>query len=104
VSRPAEAPGWTGDVGRVETFFEPARLADLEKRLGLPPNGFTPAAMAIYICGLSGTIGETILRLLERGFVPDDERSRRALHLPAGAAASIFCEHYDAEHAIPVPL
>jgi ferredoxin--NADP+ reductase len=104
VSRPAEAPDWNGDVGRVEAFFEPARLADLEKRLGLPSNGFTPATMAIYICGLTGTIGETILRLRERGFVPDDERVRRALHLPASATASIFCEHYDATHAVPVPL
>src|SRR5258705_9795414 len=42
VSRPKEAPDWRGDVGRVEAFFEGARLTDLEKRLGLPEGGFTP--------------------------------------------------------------
>jgi len=26
----------------VESFFESARLPDLETRLGLPPGGFTP--------------------------------------------------------------
>ena len=29
-----------GDTGRVEAFFDGARLDDLEKRLGLPPGGF----------------------------------------------------------------
>ena len=104
VSRPAEAPGWNGDIGRVEAFFEAARLGDLEARLGLPRGGFTPAATAIFVCGLTGTIGETILRLLDRGFAPDDKRSRRALHVPLDAPASIFCEHYDAKRTIPVTL
>src|SRR5262245_20347029 len=30
VSRPKEAPDWKGDTGRVEAFFDGARLADLE--------------------------------------------------------------------------
>jgi hypothetical protein len=34
--RPSEASEWVGDVGRVETFFEPARLRDLERRVNLP--------------------------------------------------------------------
>jgi hypothetical protein len=33
ISRPTEDSEWIGDVGRVETFFEPARLRDLERRL-----------------------------------------------------------------------
>ena len=36
VSRPKEAPDWKGDTGRVEAFFDGARLDDLEQRLGLP--------------------------------------------------------------------
>src|SRR5438045_999626 len=35
VSRPKEAHGWTGDTGRVESFFDAARLTDLASRLGL---------------------------------------------------------------------
>ena len=41
VSRPKEAPDWKGDTGRVEAFFDGARLDELEQRLGLPPGGFT---------------------------------------------------------------
>ena len=40
VSRPSESGDWSGDVGRVESFFEPNRLSDLEHRLGLPAGGF----------------------------------------------------------------
>ena len=61
VSRPKEAPDWRGDTGRVEAFFEPARLADLEQRLGLAPGGFTPENVVIFICGL---------RARSRGDVP----------------------------------
>src|SRR6187455_145933 len=35
VSRPKDAGDWRGDTGRVEAFFEGARLEDLEHRLGL---------------------------------------------------------------------
>src|SRR4051812_18515485 len=53
VSRPKESPDWRGDTGRVESFFEPGRIDDLEKRLGLPPGGFTPKNVVIFICGLT---------------------------------------------------
>ena len=82
VSRPGEAGGWLGDVGRVESFFEPGRLSDLEQRLGLPPEGLTPNNAVIYICGLTGTISATFLRLIDRGFIPDVNAIRDALGSP----------------------
>ena len=106
VSRPKDAHGWTGDVGRVEAFFgasgDAARLVDLEKRLGLPPGGFTPKNVVIYICGLTGTITGTILPLIDRAFIPDFKRIREALGVPADAKDSVFYEQYDTEPVINV--
>ena len=102
VSRPKEAPDWRGDSGRVEAFFEGARLADLEKRLGLPAGGFTPKNAVIYICGLTGTISGTIIPLIDRGFVPDFKRIREALGVPADTKDSVFYEQYDTEPVINV--
>jgi ferredoxin--NADP+ reductase len=102
VSRPKEAAGWTGDTGRVEAFFEPGRLDDLEKRLGLPPGGFTPKNVVIFICGLTGTITGTIIPLIDRGFVPDFKRIREALGVPATVKDSVFYEQYDTEPVINI--
>lgn len=102
VSRPKEAAGWTGDTGRVEAFFEPGRLDDLEKRLGLPPGGFTPKNVVIFICGLTGTITGTIVPLIDRGFVPDFKRIREALGVPPETKDSVFYEQYDTEPVINV--
>jgi ferredoxin--NADP+ reductase len=102
VSRPKEAAGWTGDVGRVEAYFEEARLGELEHRLGLPPGGFVPAKAAILICGLTGTIGSTIINLIDRGFVPDHKRMREALGVPAELPATLFFEQYDTEPVIDI--
>lgn len=102
VSRPKEAQGWTGDTGRVEAFFEPARLADLEQRLGLPVGGFNPRNVVIFICGLTGTITGTIIPLIDRGFIPDFKRIREALGVPADAKDSVFYEQYDTEPVIDV--
>ena len=102
VSRPKEAPGWRGDAGRVESFFEGAKLADLEKRLGLPPGGFTPKNVVVYICGLTGTISGTIIPLFDRGFVPDFKRIREALAVPADVKDSVFYEQYDTEPVINI--
>jgi len=102
ISRPKEAPGWKGDVGRVESFFEGPRLADLEKRIGLPPGGFTPKNVIVFICGLTGTIAGTILPLIDRGFVPDFKRIREALGVPSETPASVFYEQYDTEPVINV--
>lgn len=102
VSRPKQAQGWTGDTGRVEAFFEGARLDDLEKRLGLPPGGFTPQNVVIYICGLTGTITGTIVPLIDRGFIPDFKRIREALGVPPDAKDSVFYEQYDTEPVINI--
>ncbi|HTL35373.1 MAG TPA: hypothetical protein VL326_19725 [Kofleriaceae bacterium] len=102
VSRPKEAPDWTGDTGRVESFFDSGRLDDLEKRLGLPPDGFTPKNVVIFICGLTGTITGTIIPLLDRGFVPDFKRIREALGVPPETKDSVFYEQYDTEPVINV--
>jgi ferredoxin--NADP+ reductase len=102
VSRPKEAAGWTGDTGRVEAFFEGARLDNLEHRLGLPSGGFTPKNVVIFICGLTGTITGTIIPLIDRGFVPDFKRIREALGVPTEMAASVFYEQYDTEPVINV--
>lgn len=102
VSRPREAAGWTGDTGRVEAFFEGARLDDLERRLGLPAGGFTPKNAVIFICGLTGTITGTLLPLIDRGFVPDFKRIREALGVPPETKDSVFYEQYDTEPVINV--
>lgn len=102
VSRPKEAPTWTGDTGRVEAFFDGARLDDLERRLGLPPGGFSPSNVVIFICGLTGTITGTVVPLIDRGFVPDFKRIREALGVPAETKDSVFYEQYDTEPVINI--
>jgi ferredoxin--NADP+ reductase len=102
VSRPKEAGDWRGDTGRVEAFFAGERLADLEQRLGLPPGGFTPKNVVIFICGLTGTITGTVIPLIDRGFVPDFKRIREALGVPADVKDSVFYEQYDTEPVINV--
>jgi len=98
VSRPKEAAGWTGDTGRVEAFFDQARLEEFEKRLGLP----TPTNVVIFICGLTGTITGTIIPLIDRGFVPDFKRIREALGVPPETKDSVFYEQYDTEPVINI--
>lgn len=102
VSRPKDSPGWHGDVGRVEQFFAPDRLGDLEARLGLAPGGFTSKTAVIFICGLQGTIGTTITNLCARGFVPDHKRMREALGVAAEQPATLFYEQYDTEPVIDI--
>lgn len=102
VSRPKEAPDWKGDTGRVEAFFDGARLEDFERRLGLPAGGFTPDNVVIFICGLTGTITGTIIPLIDRGFVPDFKRIREALGVPAEIKDSVFYEQYDTEPVINI--
>jgi ferredoxin/flavodoxin---NADP+ reductase len=102
VSRPKEAPDWRGDTGRVEAFFDAARIDDFERRLGLPPGGFTPRNVVIFICGLTGTITGTIIPLIDRGFVPDFKRIREALGVPPETKDSVFYEQYDTEPVINI--
>ena len=102
VSRPKEAPDWTGDTGRAEDYFLPERLAEVEERLGFGSGGFTPDKTAVFICGLQGTIGKTIERLIPRGFVPENRKLRRALEAPESVESSIFFEQYDSTPVIDV--
>lgn len=95
VSRPREEANWTGAVGRAEDFFRAERLDDLEDRLGMARGSFRPDRVGILICGLQGTIGATIERLLPRGFVPDNRKIRRALEIPDATPAHTFYEAYD---------
>lgn len=95
VSRPREETAWAGHVGRAEDFFLPDRLPGLEDSLGLDRNTFRPDRVGILICGLQGTIGATIERLLGRGFIPDNRKIRRALEIPESLAPHTFYEAYD---------
>jgi len=102
VSRPKECPGWTGDAGRVESYFDARKIADLERRLGLGEGALSPATAAVFICGLQGTIGTTITNLVPRGFVPDQKRVREALGVPPTVESSLFFEQYDTEPVIEI--
>ena len=99
VSRRTEPSEWVGDAGRVETFFEPPRLRDLETRLNLPPDGLTPTTAVVYVCGLTGTITAVMHLLIDRGFIPHARQMRETLGVPADARDSLFFELYD-----PAPL
>jgi ferredoxin/flavodoxin---NADP+ reductase len=102
VSRPSGTRDWTGDVGRVESFFEPDRLPDLEHRVGLAAGGFTPQTAAVFVCGLTGTIGAVLVRLLDRGFVPHAKAIREALGVPPDVSDSLFYELYDPKPVIEI--
>ena len=98
--------GWVRNCanGDVELIAcgPPARLDDLEQRLGLPPGGFNPKHVVIYICGLTGTITGTVIPLIDRGFVPDFKRIREALGVPSDIKDSVFYEQYDTEPVINI--
>jgi ferredoxin/flavodoxin---NADP+ reductase len=95
VSRARERPDWRGDVGRVEDYFLPERLAELEDRLGLDRGAFTPERAVILVCGLQGTIGKSIERLCGRGFVPENHKFRKVFEVPPEVRSSLFFEQYD---------
>lgn len=100
VSRPKEAPDWTGATGRVEELFAADRIGDLERACGLAPGGLVPTNAVVFICGLQGTIASTITNLIDRGFVPDHKRMREALGVPTEAPPTLFYEQYDTEPVI----
>jgi len=102
VSRPKEAQDWKGDAGRVEDYFIEDRLEQLEARLGVPTGSITPKTATVFICGLQGTIGKTVTRLIPRGFVPENRRLRKALQLTDEQEASLFFEQYDTTPVVDV--
>ena len=94
ISRPHLAPDWTGDTGRVETYFSEEKFGQVERRLGLAPGGMSPERCVVYICGLQGTIQNTLMGLMRRGFVPSDRAIRKGLGLD-DLTPSLFYEQYD---------
>ena len=101
ISRPKDVPNWTGFSGRAEGLVA-ENLAKTEEAVGLGEGGMRPDKAVILICGLTGTIANTIIALLKRGFVPDNKRLRRALDVPDDMPASIFWEQYDTTPVIDV--
>ena len=102
VSRPKEAAGWNGDTGRVEDYFKPERLEDLEKRIGVEPGHLRPSTAAVLICGLQGTIAETLTRMTPRGFIPENRRIRKALDVADDVPPTMWWEQYDNTPVIDV--
>jgi ferredoxin--NADP+ reductase len=99
VSRAHQHADWLGDTGRVETFFNAEKIEALESRLGFSLGYISPENCVVYVCGLQGTIAQTLTALFRRGFIPDDRKMREALQIAPETAASIFFEQYD---TIPV--
>jgi ferredoxin/flavodoxin---NADP+ reductase len=102
ISRPHEASDWRGHVGRVEDFFKPDRLAQLERDIGVELGTLTPQTAVIYICGLTGTIAMTLERLLGRGFVPFHPKLRRVFGWGEEVESTIYYEQYDNEPVLRV--
>jgi len=100
VSRPKDGDGWRGAVGRAEDHFRAEHIDAFEERCGLARGELRPENAVLFVCGLQGTIGATIERLLGRGFVPDDKKLRKAFEVPEDLPASIFFEQYDSEPVI----
>ncbi len=93
VSRPGD--GWRGWRGRAESICEVARRAEAEDALGLRAGELRPDKVAVLICGLNGTIANTITGLLDRGFIPDNRKLRRGLEIEDDRPATVFWEQYD---------
>lgn len=100
ISRPKEVPDWKGATGRAESHFAPERIGDLEGMLGLDSGGLNPENCTVMICGLQGTIAETMKSLFHRGFVPADRKLRREFGIPKEVKPSVFFEQYDADPVI----
>lgn len=95
-----ERPAWQGAIGRVESLLAPERIGLTERALGFSAGSIRPENAVVFICGLKGTIGQTILHLIERGYVPDDTKLRYALHIPKDTPNTLFFEQYDTDPVI----
>jgi ferredoxin--NADP+ reductase len=100
VSRPTD--DWRGWRGRAESIVEAKRLDEFEDAIGLKRGELVPEKVAVLICGLTGTIANTIIGLLGRGFIPDNKKLRRALEVDDDRPAAIFWEQYDNTPVIDV--
>ena len=70
------------------------------RTLGLAPAGFIQPV--ILVCGLTGTIGGTLVLLLDRGFIPHAQAIRVALGIPPDVSDSMFYELYDPTPVIDI--
>lgn len=95
ISRPHVAEGWKGQTGRVEAFFDGEKLTELEERIGAEPGFLKPENAVVYVCGLQGTIANTIRALICRGFTPDSKRLRKHMQIPDDRVSSLYFEQYD---------
>ncbi len=102
ISRAREVEGWTGMSGRVESLLQPDRIEDTERALGLDPGTLRPERAVVFICGLQGTIANTVTDLLDRGYIPDNRRLRRALGVDEERKPSVVWEPYDNTPVIDV--
>jgi ferredoxin/flavodoxin---NADP+ reductase len=100
ISRPKEEPEWKGLGGRVEALLDPDRIEATEAALGLQAGDLRPEKAGVLICGLNGTIAQTIINLAPRGFVPDNRKLRRALAVDDSRPATLFWEQYDSTPVI----
>lgn len=100
VSRPHAAPDWDGHTGRAEAQFQDDTLPRTEAALGLGEGQLNPTKAVVLICGLQGTIGGTVQALIQRGFVPDHRRLRRALQVPDDVPPTVYWEQYDSSPVI----
>ncbi len=97
VSRRKESPGWKGTIGRAEHVFAADRIEETEKQLGI---SIRPDKAVVTICGLTGTIRETIKALAPRGFVPHHRKVRKEFQIPDDQPSTVFYEQYDSEPVI----
>lgn len=100
VSRPADYPEWDGLHGRAEDRFKADALEVLEERMGIPSGSLGPDQAVVLVCGLQGTIGESLVRLAKRGFVPAEKKIRKKLEIPDELPGSFFFEQYDSDPVI----
>lgn len=100
VSRPTA--DWAGWRGRAESITDPSRRAEAEDALRLGRGQLAPEHVAVLICGLNGTIANTITGLLDRGFVPDNRKLRRGLEIGEDIVANVYWEQYDNEPVIDI--
>jgi hypothetical protein len=54
----------------------------------------------VFICGLTGTILETVTRLIDRAFIPSVTKRRVALGVPAEIEDGVYFEDYDPDKPV----
>lgn len=68
--------------------------------MGLNSGSLGPDQAVVLVCGLQGTIGDSLVRLAKRGFVPAEKKIRKKLEIPEELPGSFFFEQYDSDPVI----